>query len=170
MRISAKADYAVRAAVELAAAAEGEVVKAETVATRQDIPLRFLEAVLTDLRRGGLVTSQRGARGGHRLARPASDITVADVVRVIDGPLVFVNGERPSDLEFTGTAETLLPVWVAVRSAVRGVLEGVCLADLLGDSLPADVRGLAAQPGAWDNEPQRRPGATTPPLRPDKSS
>ncbi len=152
MRISAKADYAVRAALELAGP-PARLRRAEEVAGAQDIPLRFLETVLTDLRRAGIVASQRGVHGGHRLARDPGQVTLADVVRAVDGPLVFVNGERPSDLTYCGTAEVLLPVWVAVRSAVRQVLEGVTLADVIAQQLPAEVEALTSAPGAWDNDP-----------------
>lgn len=160
MRISAKADYAVRAALELARPPAG-LHKAEELAEAQDIPLRFLETVLTDLRRAGIVASQRGVRGGHRLARDPGEVTLADVVRAVDGPLVFVNGERPSDLTYSGTAEVLLPVWVAVRSAVRQVLEGVTLADVIAQHLPAEIEALTSAPDAWDNDPappERRSG------------
>lgn len=163
MRISAKADYAVRAALELAGPRSG-LRKAEDLAEAQDIPLRFLESVLTDLRRAGIVASQRGVRGGHRLARDPSQVSLADVVRAVDGPLVFVNGERPSDLAYSGTAEVLLPVWVAVRSAVRQVLEGITLADVSAQRLPAELQVLIEAPGAWDNEtpsPSRIRGSKT---------
>jgi Rrf2 family protein len=151
MRISARADYAVRAVLELAVREDRAPVKAETVADAQDIPYKFLESILGDLRRGGLVDSRRGGNGGYRLAREASAITVADVVRAVDGPIVSVRGERPSHLTYTGTAEPLLPLWIALRANVRRVLEGVTIADLATNTLPEPVRALAAEPGAWEN-------------------
>ncbi|MCW7943496.1 Rrf2 family transcriptional regulator [Streptomyces hygroscopicus] len=151
MRISARADYAVRAALELAVRQGGGPVKAETVASAQGIPHKFLEGILGDLRRGGLVDSRRGGNGGYRLARPADAITVADVIRAVDGPIVSVRGERPTQLAYTGPAEPLLPLWVAVRANVRRILEGVTLADIATGVLPAPVRELAAEPAAWEN-------------------
>lgn len=150
MKISARADYAVRAASQLAAS-PGEAVPAETLATAQDIPGRFLEGILGDLRRQGLVVSRRGGSGGYRLALPAAEITVADVVRAVDGPLVFVRGERPPQLEYAGPAADLPAVWVALRASVRAVLEEVTLADLAGHRLPASVRDLASSEDALDN-------------------
>jgi Rrf2 family protein len=126
-------------------------VKAEAIATAQDIPHKFLEGILGDLRRGGLVTSQRGGNGGYRLARAADAITVADVIRAVDGPIVSVRGERPTQLAYTGPAEPLLPLWVAVRANVRKILEGVTLADIAADALPEPVRELAAEPASWEN-------------------
>ncbi|WP_125777933.1 RrF2 family transcriptional regulator [Antribacter gilvus] len=151
MRISARADYAVRAAAELASADHDGPVRAETLAKAQDIPHRFLEGILADLRRDGLVTSQRGAGGGYTLSRPADRITLADVVRAVDGPLVFVRGTRPSDLEFRGAAAPLLHVWVALRASVRAVLEDVTLADLASGTLPESVRLLTVDDAAWEN-------------------
>ncbi|WP_406478208.1 RrF2 family transcriptional regulator [Streptomyces sp. NBC_01615] len=151
MRISARADYAVRAALELAVRQDGGPVKAEAIATAQDIPHKFLEGILGDLRRGGLVTSRRGGNGGYALARAADTITVADVIRTVDGPIVSVRGERPTQLAYTGPAEPLLPLWVAVRANVRKILEGVTLADIAEGTLPGPVRELAADPAAWEN-------------------
>lgn len=151
MRISARADYAVRAAAELAAADHAEPVRAEALATAQGIPYRFLEGILSDLRRDGLVVSQRGAGGGYRIARPADQVTIADVIRAVDGPLVFVRGTRPSDLEYQGAAAPLLNVWVALRANVRMVLEAVTLADLVSDGLPQHVRELTNTDDAWAN-------------------
>lgn len=151
MRISAKADYAVRAAAELAAAGDGGLVPAEALARAQEIPHRFLEAILSDLRREGIVTSRRGARGGYALARPADRITVADVIRAVDGPLVYVRDERPADLEYAGAASSLLHVWVALRANVRAVLERVTLADLAGGAVPEAVRRLTDDDEAWRN-------------------
>ncbi|MFG3548349.1 RrF2 family transcriptional regulator [Streptomyces sp. NPDC047725] len=151
MRISARADYAVRAVLELAVRQGDSPVKAETLAAAQDIPHKFLEGILTDLRRGGVVESRRGGGGGYRLAREASRITVADVIRAVDGPIVSVRGERPTGLVYTGTAGPLLPLWVALRANVRRILEGVTVADLAADALPDPVRRLAAEPAAWEN-------------------
>ncbi|KAF4405582.1 MULTISPECIES: RrF2 family transcriptional regulator [Streptomyces] len=151
MRISAKADYAVRAALELAATQETGPVKAEAIADAQDIPHKFLEGILNDMRRGGLVVSRRGGSGGYRLARAADSISVADVIRVVDGPLVSVRGERPPELAYTGPAEALLPLWIALRANVREILDGVTLADVASAGLPAGVRDLADDPEAWTN-------------------
>ena len=151
MRISAKADYAVRAALELAAAQEGAPLKAEALAEAQGVPHKFLEGILGDLRRGGLVTSQRGGRGGYRLARPADTISIAEVIRVTDGPLVSVRGMRPPQLSYQGPAESLLPLWIAVRANVRRILDEVTLADVAAAELPGEVLGLAQDPAAWTN-------------------
>ncbi|MFF7301177.1 Rrf2 family transcriptional regulator [Streptomyces sp. NPDC008265] len=151
MRISARADYAVRAALQLAASQDGGPVKAEAIADAQDIPHKFLEGILNDMRRGGLVLSQRGGNGGYRLAKPAGDISIADVIRVVDGPLVSVRGVRPPDLSYTGPAQALLPLWIALRSNVREILEGVSLADVASSELPADVSALTHVPDAWTN-------------------
>lgn len=151
MRISARADYAVRAALQLAAAQEGGPLKAEAIADAQDIPHKFLEGILNDMRRGGLVLSQRGGNGGYRLARPAQSISIADVIRVVDGPLVSVRGVRPPDLSYTGPAESLLPLWIALRSNVREILEGVTLADVASSHLPTEVSALTHAPDAWTN-------------------
>ncbi|MFF7734765.1 MULTISPECIES: Rrf2 family transcriptional regulator [unclassified Streptomyces] len=151
MRISARADYAVRAVVELAVRQGEGPVKAEVVATAQDIPHKFLEGILGDLRRGGVVDSRRGGGGGYRLAREAAQITVADVIRAVDGPIVSVRGERPTGLAYSGTAEPLLPLWIALRANVRRILEGVTIADLAAGALPEPVERLAAEPAAWEN-------------------
>ncbi|WP_404962356.1 RrF2 family transcriptional regulator [Streptomyces sp. 147326] len=151
MRISARADYAVRAALQLAASQDDGPVKAEAIADAQDIPHKFLEGILNDMRRGGLVLSQRGGNGGYRLAKPARSISIADVIRVVDGPLVSVRGVRPPDLSYTGPAQALLPLWIALRANVREILDGVTLADVASSDLPADVSALADAPGAWTN-------------------
>ncbi|MFE7187622.1 RrF2 family transcriptional regulator [Streptomyces erythrochromogenes] len=151
MRISARADYAVRAALQLAVSAGDGPLKAEAIADAQDIPHKFLEGILNDMRRGGLVLSQRGGNGGYRLAKPAASISIADVIRVVDGPLVSVRGVRPPDLSYTGAAESLLPLWIALRSNVREILEGVSLADVAASDLPADVSALTDTPDAWTN-------------------
>lgn len=149
MRISAKTDYAVRAASELAAREEQWPVKAERLAEAQGIPLNFLENILGQLRQARIVESRRGPDGGFSLARPAKEITVADVIRAIDGPLADVSGRRPQDLAYEGAAESLREVWVAVRASLRDVLERVTLADLAGGELPAHVGKLTADPDAW---------------------
>ncbi|HEY4280743.1 MAG TPA: Rrf2 family transcriptional regulator [Conexibacter sp.] len=149
MRISAKTDYAVRAAVELAAVTDEHPLKSERIAQAQGIPLRFLENILVQLRQGGIVVSRRGADGGYRLADPPDQVTVADVIRAIDGPLAAVSGERPEKLAFEGTAAPLKDVWVAVRASLRDVLEHVTLADLAARELPEAVRARVADPDAW---------------------
>ena len=149
MRISAKTDYAVRAAVELAAAGEGSLVKAERIAEAQDIPLNFLENILSQLRQARIVESRRGPEGGYLLAAPAAEITIADVIRAIDGPLAGVSGRRPQDLEYGGTAEPLRDVWVAVRASLRSVLERITLADVAAGKLPPHVAKLTSDPDAW---------------------
>ncbi|MDQ0791585.1 Rrf2 family transcriptional regulator [Streptomyces sp. B1I3] len=151
MRISARADYAVRAALQLAASRDAGPLKAEAIADAQDIPHKFLESILNDMRRGGLVLSQRGGNGGYRLSKPAESITIADVIRTVDGPLVSVRGVRPPELSYTGPAESLLPLWVALRSNVREILDGVSLADVASAQLPPAVSALTDAPGAWVN-------------------
>jgi Rrf2 family protein len=150
VKVSAKADYAVRAAAELAAAESGgQPVRAEAIATAQQIPQRFLENILSDLRHAGLVQSVRGAEGGHRLARPASEITVADVIRAVDGPLAAVRGERPEAVSYDGAAASLQVVWIALRKNVRDVIENVTLADLAAGTLPPAIQALTDDPEAW---------------------
>ena len=150
MRVSAKADYAVRAAIELASSGEGPV-KGTVVAKAQKIPLRFLENILGELRHAGLVQSQRGSEGGYWLARPAAEITVAEIIRAVEGPLASVRGERPEDLEYRGEAEPLRDVWVALRANIRGVLESVTLADVVSGELPPGVRELVVgHPEVWE--------------------
>lgn len=148
MRISAKADYAVRAAVELAGAGDGPT-KGDTIARAQAIPLKFLENILADLRHAGLVRSQRGADGGYWLARPPGEITIADVIRAVEGPLASVRGQRPEDIAYDGAAAPLAQVWIAVRANLRNVVELVTLADVAAGQLPAGVEKLAADPEAW---------------------
>ena len=149
MRISAKADYAVRAAVELAAAPDEKPVKAERIATAQDIPLNFLENILGELRHAGIVRSHRGAEGGFRLAKPAEKVTVADIMRAVEGPLASVRGGPPEDASYTGAAETLPRVWIAVRANLRKVVEHVTVADVAAGKIPAAVDKLAEDPEAW---------------------
>ncbi len=151
MRISARADYAVRAALQLAVPRDDRPLKAEAIADAQDIPHKFLESILNDMRRGGLVLSRRGGNGGYLLAKPAESISIADVIRVVEGPLVSVRGVRPPELSYTGPAESLLPLWIALRSNVREILEGVSLADVASGRLPAEVSALTDTPKAWVN-------------------
>jgi Rrf2 family protein len=149
MRISAKVDYAVRAAVELAAAPPDKPVKAEAIATAQGIPLNFLENILGELRHAGIVRSHRGAEGGFRLARAPDQVTVADIMRVVEGPLASVRGGPPEDASYAGAAEALPRVWIAVRANLRKVVEHVTVADLAAGRLPTAVDKLAADPEAW---------------------
>jgi Rrf2 family protein len=149
LRISAKADYAVRAAVELAAASGEKPVKAERIATAQQIPLNFLENILGELRHSGIVRSQRGAEGGFMLASPAAQITVADVMRAVEGPLASVRGGPPEETAYGGAAAALPRVWIAVRANLRGVVENVTLADIAAGRLPAKIERLAEDPEAW---------------------
>ena len=151
MRVSAKVDYALRACIELAAAEEGVHVKGERLAEAQEVPLKFLENILGDLRQAGLVRSQRGAEGGYWLAKPASEITLAEVIRSVEGPLANVRGVRPESLAFEGPAAALRDVWVAVRTNLRAVLEQVSLADVAAGTLPAHVIALTQAPDAWDS-------------------
>ena len=148
MHISARADYAVRACVVLAAAGAGPT-KGETVAAQQQIPAKFLEAILGALRQAGIVASRRGADGGYRLARPADEVSIADVIRAVDGPLAEVRGGPPEALQYDGVAADLQVVWLAVRANVRAVLERVTVADVAAGQLPAHVRELAADPEVW---------------------
>ena len=148
MRITARVDYAVRAALELAAVAP-EALTAERIAIAQDIPIRFLQTILRDLQGARLVTSQRGREGGYRLAIPATEISVARVMRVEQGFLADVHGQRPEDLDYPGAAAALGTVWVAARAAYRRVLEQVPLADVISGRLPAHVDELVALEDAW---------------------
>jgi Rrf2 family protein len=150
MRITAKADYAVRAAAELAAAQDdGVLVKGEQLARSQSIPQNFLENILTELRRAGIVRTRRGAEGGYQLARAAGEITVADVLRAVEGPLAAVQGNRPESLSYEGAAEHLPEVWIALRASLRSVLEHVTLADLASGKLPTAVKERTRVKDAW---------------------
>ena len=149
MRISAKADYAVRAVVELAGAPDTQPVKAERVAKAQDIPQNILENILGELRHAGIVRSQRGAEGGFRLARPADQITIADIIRAVEGPLATVRGGPPEELTYTGQAAELARVWIAVRKSLRAVVERVTVADVASGRLPRSVVKLSEDPEAW---------------------
>ncbi len=149
MQVSARVDYGTRSLAELASRPD-QLVTAEELADLQGIPVKFLEGILTQLRRAGLIISKRGADGGYRLARPASEIAVADVFRALDGPIAAVRGMAPEDMSYPGAAEHLREVWVATRAALRTVLEQVTLADVVSGQLPDTARGLLAQPGAWE--------------------
>jgi Rrf2 family protein len=149
VRISSKADYAVRATAELASAGGHGPITAERIAKAQDIPLGFLLKILSELRHARIVRSRRGAEGGYELGRPATAITLADVIRAVEGPLANVHESRPEELTYTGPAEQLQAVWIAVRANLRGVLESVTIADLANGSLPRKVKALANDPEAW---------------------
>ena len=159
MHISAKADYAVRAAVHLASVSSGPTTT-ESIASAQGIPGKFLEAIMTSLKAAGVVRSQRGPSGGFWLSRPADAITVADVMRAVDGPLASVRGQRPEDVRYTGSAEPLQSVWLAVRSALREVLEHVTLADVATGQLTQAVQARAAEPHVWHTADTRLPPPT----------
>src|SRR4051794_19011226 len=148
MRISAKVDYAVRAALELAASG-GEPIKGEAIADAQDIPLKFLENILGELKHTGIVASRRGAQGGYWLAKDAGEVSLADIVRAVEGPLASVRGQGPESLTYKGEAESLQKVWIALRANIRAVMEDTTLADVVGDELPAQVRELSEPAEAW---------------------
>ena len=150
MNISAKAEYAICAAVALAASDGDAPVKGEWLARTQQIPTKFLENIMGDLRKAGIVSSQRGAVGGYWLSRPASKITLADVIRAVDGPLANVRGARPETVAYEGVTEALGDVWIAVRASLRSVLEAVTLTDVATGRLPAKVARLARDPDAWE--------------------
>ncbi len=148
MQISAKTDYAIRALLNLAAH-EPELVKVDVIVREQGLPRKFVEAILGELRRAGLVRSQRGADGGYALAKPADEITIGSVLRAVDGPLAEVRGLRPHETTYSGVAEHLPEVWVAVRSSLRKVLDETTLAQVLSGALPAHVKKLNDAPDAW---------------------
>jgi Rrf2 family protein len=148
VRISAKADYAVRAAVELAAAGD-EPVKGEQLAEAQNIPLQFLEHILLELKHARLVRARRGARGGYWLARPPEQITLANVIRAVEGPLANIQDMAPEATRYPGHAEPLSRVWVAVRASLRRVLERVTIADLRDGTIPEEIREMTEDEGAW---------------------
>lgn len=150
MRISAKVDYALRAAAELASAAGEGPVKGDQIAQAQGIPLKFLENILLELRHAGIVQSQRGERGGYWLARAPGEVTLAEVIRAVEGPLANVRGSRPETVEYPGAAEPLREVWIAVRASLRSVLEETTLADIASGGLPQSVSTLTADPEAWE--------------------
>ena len=149
LRITAKVDYAVRAAIELADADRTTPIKGDRIAEAQDIPMKFLENILSEMKRSGLVRSQRGAEGGYALAKPAAEITIASVIREVDGPLAEVRGLRPHETTYSGVAEHLPQVWVAVRAAIRAVLDETTLAHVLRGELPPHVVKLLDTPEAW---------------------
>jgi Rrf2 family protein len=147
VHVPAKVDYGVRALLTLADV--GAPATAEALATAQDIPVKYLAAILGDLRRAGLVVSQRGPDAGYRLAKPAEQIVVGEVMRALDGPLAHVRGLRPEEATYEGPARHLQEVWVAARAALRSVLDEVTLADIVAGRLPAAVLDLSRQPDAW---------------------
>ena len=149
MQISARADYALRALCVLATAEQGATVKAAAIAEAQAIPRTFLDQILGDLRRAGIVESRRGPDGGHLLARPSYSITVADVIRVVDGPLALVHGGRPEDMVYPGAAAHLRDVWVAVRAALRQVLERTSVEQVVDGRLPPQITSLSEDPRSW---------------------
>ena len=154
MRLSARVDYALRAMAELAASADRHTegptpMTAEQVAKAQDIPPKFLESILLQTRRAGLVHAQRGPEGGYWLARPAREITLGQVIRAIDGPLANVRGQRPEDLGYQGAAASLQEVWIALRASEREILDLVSIHDVATGKLPDRVRDLTADPAAW---------------------
>jgi Rrf2 family protein len=149
VRVTARSDYAIRALLELAAAPAAEPRRAEQIAKAQRIPVKYLENLLTDLRRAKLITSQRGSVGGYRLGRDAAAISLADVIRVVDGPLAAVRDDAPEDVVYEGAAASLRDVWVALRASMRAVLEATSIADVAANQLPPSVRALLANPDAW---------------------
>ncbi len=149
MHVTAKADYAVRAVIELASSSQQAPRKVDDVARAQSIPVSFLENILTQLRSAGVVRSQRGPEGGYWLAKPAAEVSLAEVIRAVEGPLVGVRGQRPEEIEYTGSAEALQKVWIALRANLRGVLEEVTVADVAGGKLPKDVLALTRAEAAW---------------------
>jgi Rrf2 family protein len=148
VRVSARADYALRAAAQLAVAG-AQPMKREQIAAEQDIPVEYLENILLQLKHAGVVMSQRGSSGGFRLARPAEEISLADVIRAVDGPLANVRGERPENVTYRGAAEHLRSVWIAVRASLRGILEETSVQDLVDGKLPEQVERLIDAPDAW---------------------
>jgi Rrf2 family protein len=154
VRVTAKADYAVRAMVYLAGR-DGSV-KGEDVADAQQIPTKYLEAILGDLRAAGLLRSQRGSRGGYRLALPAEQIAVADVIRAVEGPLASVRGQPAEELEYPPSTQRLQDLWIAVRAVLRDVLEGTSVADLAAGHLPPSVEQIASAQSSWESTAQRR--------------
>ena len=149
MRVSAKADYALRALIEIAVRTDGTAVSAEQLGKAQSIPHGFLQSILADLRRADIVVSQRGQSGGWRFAREPKSITIADVVRAVDGPLVSVYGLRPESVEYDDSARVLQHVWIAARSSLRMVFEHVSIQDLADGTLPQEVAALTADEDAW---------------------
>jgi len=149
MHVTAKADYAVRAVIELADSSQQSPRKVDSIAQAQAIPVSFLENILTQLRSAGIVRSQRGPEGGYWLARPSEEVSLADVIRTVEGPLVGVRGQRPEELEYSGSAESLQQVWIALRANLRKVLERVTVAEVAAANLPEDVVALTGEEQAW---------------------
>ncbi len=149
MRVSAKSDYALRALIEMAGRDDGTPISAEELGRLQDIPHGFLQAILADLRRAGVVVSQRGQSGGWRLSRPADQVSVADVIRAVDGPLVSVYGLRPESVTYNERAEVLQHVWIAARHSLRDVFERVTIGHLAERKLPAEVTRRTSDEDAW---------------------
>lgn len=156
MQVSARADYALRAAAELARASlagagptGNGTLKGERISDEQGIPKKFMENILLDLKRHGIVRAQRGASGGYWLAQPPEEITLADVIRAVEGPLANVRGEWPEAVEYRGAAQSLTEVWIAMRASMRSVLEAVTLADLVEGNLPPSVTSFTSNPEAW---------------------
>jgi Rrf2 family protein len=150
MHVTAKADYAVRAVVELASSAADAPRKVDDIARAQGIPVSFLENILTQLRSTGIVRSQRGPEGGYWLAKPANEVSLAQIIRAVEGPLVGIRGQRPEEIEYEGSAESLQQVWIALRANLRKVLENVTVADVAAGKLPAAVRALTREEQAWE--------------------
>jgi len=148
MRVSAKADYALRGVLEIAAA-KNPPVKRDEIAKAQRIPVKFLETILGELKHAGIIASQRGAEGGYSLAKDPAEVTVADVIRVIDGPLAHIRDTRPESLDYQGTAEPLKDVFIALRARMREVLESVTLADLVAGDLPDEITSALDKPEAY---------------------
>jgi Rrf2 family protein len=150
MHVTAKADYAVRAVVELAGSGQDAPRKVDDVARAQAIPVSFLENILTQLRSTGMVRSQRGPEGGYWLAKPAAEVSLAQIIRAVEGPLVGVRGQRPEEIEYVGSAEALQQVWIALRATLRSVLENVTVADVAAGKLPRAVVALTKHDEAWE--------------------
>jgi Rrf2 family protein len=150
MHVTAKADYAVRAVIELAGSSQSEPRKVDDIAQAQQIPVSFLENILTQLRSSGVVRSQRGPEGGYWLARPAEELDLAHVIRSVEGPLVGVRGQRPEEIEYSGSAESLKQVWVALRANLRKVLEETTVANVAEGRLPKEVAALTKNDSAWE--------------------
>jgi Rrf2 family protein len=150
MHVTAKADYAIRAVVELAGSAQDSPRKVDDVARAQGIPVSFLENILTQLRSSGIVRSQRGPEGGYWLAQPPDQVNLAQVIRAVEGPLVGIRGQRPEEIEYVGSSESLQQVWIALRANLRGVLEQVSIADVAAGKLPKDVLALTREEEAWE--------------------
>ena len=149
MHVTAKADYAVRAVIELAGSGQGSPRKVDEVAQAQGIPVSFLENILTQLRSSGIVRSQRGPEGGYWLAQPPEEVNLAQVIRAVEGPLVGVRGQPPEEISYTGSAESLQQVWIALRANLRKVLERVTVAEVAAANLPEDVVALTGEEQAW---------------------